>query len=245
MLPEAGYKFDLKDAGGYFFKDHMQFHEPFDVKGTEFVIERSENPHELDQINSYLPTERRVRRLSAKERADRFMGSDMTMDDFAGFSGQVLHYKWRYLGRRRVLSVVDSKGPTVAFFWPKSRVPNDVWQIRPTYAVEIVSTWHDHPYASRILFIDAETYNVAISLAFNRDGQMWRMNGLFYWLPEPGYSGSTAIETSVQRLAATTMIDRLSETTTVSRAIKPTEMPSVSVAEIKRRFSVSNLTSGR
>jgi len=245
MLPETGYKIDLNDGGDYFFKDHMLFHEPFDVKGTEFVIERASDPHELDQINSYLPNERRVRRLSAKERADRFMGTDMTMDDFEGFSGQILHYKWRYLGSRRLLAVVDSKGPTVAFFGPKSRIANDVWQLRPTYAVEIVSIWQDHPYSSRILFIDAETYNVTNNIAFNRDNQMWRMNGLFYWLPEPGDNGSPEIETSLQRLAATTMIDRLSGTATVSRMIMPTKMPSVSVAEVKRRFSVSALTSGR
>lgn len=245
MLPETGYKMDLDDGGGYFYKDHLLFHEPFDVKGTEFVIERPTDPHELDQINSYLPTERRVRRLSAKERADRFMGTDMTMDDFEGFSGQILHYKWRYLGSRQLLAVVDSKGPTVAFFGPKSRVANDVWQLRPTYAVEIVPTWQDHPYASRILFFDAETYNVINNFAFNRDNQMWRMNGVFYWFPEPDDSGSAKIETSLQRLAATTMIDRLSGTATVSRMIKPTKMPSVSVAEIKRRFSVSALTSGR
>ena len=244
MLPEAGYKIDIEDAGGYLYKDHMRFNEPFDVKGTEFVIERAQDPHEPDQINSYLPSERRVRRLSAKERADRFMGADMTMDDFEGFSGQGLHYKWRYLGRRQVLAVADSKGPTLAFFGPKSRVPDDVWQIRPTYAVEIVSTWDGHPYSSKILFVDTETYNVTVGMAFNRDGQLWRIVSPLYWLPEPEASGSAAIETSVQRWAATVAIDRLADTATISRATKPTEMPTMSVAQIKRRFSVSNLTSG-
>jgi hypothetical protein len=230
MLPDAGYRIDLGDEGRYLYKDHMRFSEPFDVKGTEFVIERAEDPHESDQINSYLPSQRRVRRLSAKERADRFMGSDMTMDDFEGFSGQVLHYTWRYLGRRQVLSVVDSKGPTVEFFGPRSRVPDDVWQIRLTYAVEIVSTWDGHPYASKILFIDAESYNVSS----------------LYWLPEPEPNAdrSASMGTSVQRWAASIAIDRLADTATISRARNPTEMPTMSVAKIKRRFSVSNLTGG-
>lgn len=245
MLPEADYRIDLEDMGGYFYKDHMRFNEPFDVKGTEFVIERAQDPHEPDQINSYLPSERRVRRLSAKERADRFMGADMTMDDFEGFSGQVLDYEWHYLGRRQVLTVADSKGPTLEFFGPKSRVPDDVWQVRPTYAVEIVSTWEGHPYASKLLFIDTETYNVTVGLAFNREGQLWRIVSPLYWLPEPDASGSAAIETSVQRWAATVAIDRLADTATISRATEPTEMPTMSVAQIKRRFSVSNLTSGR
>ncbi len=245
MLPDAGYKIDLDDANGYLYKDHMRFSEPFDVKGTEFVIERAQDPHEADQINSYLPSERRVRRLSAKERADRFMGADMTMDDFEGFSGQVLDYKWRYLGRRQLLAVVDSKGPTLAFFGPKSRVPDDVWQIRPTYVIEIISTWEGHPYASKILFIDEETYNVTVGMAFNRDDQLWRLVSPLYWLPEPGANGTAAIETSVQRWAATVAIDFLADTSTISRALKPTEMPTMTVAQIKRRFSVSNLTGGR
>ena len=73
----------------------------------KFVIERSVVPFVEDQVNSYLPTERRVRRLSAKERADSWVGSEMTFDDFEGFSrpestffrphfGVTLDASWRH-----------------------------------------------------------------------------------------------------------------------------------------------------
>ena len=53
------------------------------------MVERSLDPTEEDQVSSYLPRERRVRRLSAEERADKFMGSNFTLDDFEAFSGRV------------------------------------------------------------------------------------------------------------------------------------------------------------
>ncbi len=62
-----------------------------------------------DQVNSYLPTERRVRRLSSRERADSWLGSEMTLDDFAGFSGRVLDYERSLLGEKSILAIADLK----------------------------------------------------------------------------------------------------------------------------------------
>ena len=38
--------------------------------------------------------------MIAKERADSFMGTDLTLDDSQGFSGRILDYTWNYLGRK-------------------------------------------------------------------------------------------------------------------------------------------------
>lgn len=245
MFPSDHYRVDVEGSDRYLFKDYMEFLEPFDVKGTQFVLERALDPTEPDQVNSYLPGERRVRRLSAEERADRFMGADLTMDDFEGFSGQVLDYAWRYLGQRRVLAVVDAGGPLVEFFGPQSRVPDDRWQLRDTHAVEIVPKWAGHPYASKILFIDAQTWNVTVALAFNRDQQMWRILSPLYHMPEPASDPEGALETSVPRWTGTIAIDRIADTATISRAEDPTRVPTMKASQIRRRFNVSNLTSGR
>ena len=245
MLPENDYRAAVDGASKYLYKDYIEFQEPFDVQGTKFVVERMLDPKEPDQVNSYMPGERRVRRLSARERADRFMGTDLTMDDFEGFSGQVLDYSWRYLGKRKMLAVADSREPLISFFGPKSRVPDEQWQVRETYAVEIVPSWDGHPYASKILFIDAQTWNVALALAFNRDKQLWRIFNINYWLPDTAKGSEPGLGDSVPHWAATVAIDALADTATVSRAIVPTELPKMKASQIRRRFSVSNLTSGR
>ena len=97
MLGDKNYRMKGADSKVHF-KELMGFLAPHNVAGTKFVIERKLDPRADDLVNIYSPTERRVRRLSAKERADSFMGTDFTLDDVEGFSGRTLDYKWSFLG---------------------------------------------------------------------------------------------------------------------------------------------------
>lgn len=244
-LGDSEYRFDVPDSDKRFFKDYIEFLDPFNVKGTKFVVERALDPGEEDQVNTYLPTERRVRRVSARERADSFMGSNSTLDDFDGFSGRVLDYTWHYLGRKRALDITDSKHETARFFGPLSRVPNDRWQLRDCYVVEVISTWAEHPYRSRVMLIDTETYDVVFSLVFNRDNQLWK-------IMDPLYKGALAadapgadIENSVSSWRGQVDIDFVANTATIVRARSETTHPTMTAAKIKRTFYVSSLTSGQ
>ncbi|MGE0487482.1 MAG: DUF1329 domain-containing protein [Gammaproteobacteria bacterium] len=243
IFPDNGYRVDASDSGERLYKDYVEFFEPFDVQGTKFVIERSLDPHEEDQVNSYLPTQRRVRRLSAEERADSFMGSDMTFDDFEGFSGRVLDYEWRYLGRKDVLGVAAARTPLARFFGPSSRVPRDRWQVRSCHVIELRPKWRDHPYASKYLFVDRETFNIVAAAAVNHAGEVWKLFTVVYYMAEP--SAAAPLETSAPIWAATIAIDRIRGTATVARAMEPTLLPTMTKREIERRFSVSSLTEGR
>lgn len=244
-LPEQGYRVNASDSSTRLFKEYAEFLEPFDVKGTKFVVERPLDATDEDQVNSYLPTQRRVRRLSAQERADSFMGSDMTMDDFEGFSGRVLDYDWTYLGHRQVLHVADGKAPVQTFYGPQSWVPKDRWQVREAFAVEITPKWARHPYASKIIFFDTETFNVTVAVACNRQGEVWRIFAPSYTLPPEAERASGAPEASVPRWLSTLVIDRIANTATVARARTPTETPTMSESAINRRFNISTLTEGR
>ena len=245
MLPDQGYRTEADDSDERLYKDHVEFVEPFDVKGTTFVIERPLDAHEEDQVNSYLPTQRRVRRLSAEERADVFMGSDMTIDDFEGYSGRVLDFEWTYLGRRDVLSVFDARSPQQQFFGPSSRVPDDRWQVRNCHVVELKPKFKGHPYSSKFIFFDVETMNAPVALAINREGQVWRMFSALYYLPKPAVSGVEALETSVPRWTATIATDRLRNTSTVSITRVGTVNPTMSKRAIEKQFNVSALGEGR
>jgi len=245
MLAGQGYKTDAADSGERLYKDHVEFLEPFEVKGTTFVIERPLDVHEEDQVNSYLPTERRVRRLSAQERADVFMGSDMTIDDFEGYSGRVLDFEWTYLGKREVLSVVNARSPVQHMFGPSSRVPADRWQIRSCHAIELKPKFAGHPYSSKIIFFDVETMNAPVAIAINRDGQVWRIFSALYYLPARVADGVEAFETSVPRWTATIATDVLKDTSTVSISHAGTINPTMTRRAIEHQFNVSTLTSGR
>ncbi|MGE0485591.1 MAG: DUF1329 domain-containing protein [Gammaproteobacteria bacterium] len=239
---DAGYRVDVPDAGKRFYKDYIEFLSPFDVAGTKFVVERSLDPHEDDQVNTYLPTERRVRRFSAKERADAFMGSDVTLDDFDGFAGRVLDYRWTLVGRRTVLDVIDAGEPLLRYGGPMSRALIDRWQLRDCYVVELHSTWEDHPYQSRLLFIDRETYDVAIALAFDRDGRLWKVFDPVYRVTRDvgGEAGAT-----VSSWRGQANLNLREPTATMVHALTDTLHPTMKPSAVKRIFSVSSLTSGK
>ncbi|HMM77473.1 MAG TPA: DUF1329 domain-containing protein [Gammaproteobacteria bacterium] len=247
MLPDKGYRSGADDADERFYKDHVEFLEPFDVKGTMFVMERPLDAHEEDQVNSYLPTQRRVRRLSAQERADVYMGTDMTLDDFEAFSGRVLDFEWTYLGKREVLTVASGRSPNAVYFGPGSRVPDDRWQVRNCYAVELKPRFKGHPYSSKIIFFDVETLNSPVAIAFNRDGQVWRIFSALYYKPPQAPDGVAALETSVQRWMGTIATDVLKNTSTVSVSLAEggSYTPTLTDRQIEKQFNVSALGEGR
>ncbi len=244
MLADNNYRVDATDSDTRLFKDFMEFLDPFNVKGTKFVVERMLDQHADDQVNSYFPTERRVRRISAQERSDRFMGATGTLDDFEGFSGRVLDYKWSYLGQKPILYVADTKHELQQTFGPQSRLTDDRWQVRNCHVVEVRSVWEGHPYRSRVLFLDAQTFSVALSLIFNHDNVLWKTFQPTYRGPRPVEGAEASLETSIQSWRAQMYIDRLENTSTVVRALTETVHPTMTTAEIKRIFSVSSLTSG-
>lgn len=244
-LGDQGYRMDVPDSDTRYFKDYISFIAPFDVKGTSFVVERYLDPNADDQVNIYSPTERRVRRFSAKERADSFMGSEGTMDDFEGFSGRVLDYSWTYLGDRELLYVADSKEGVPQSFGPYSRLPYDRWQVRRCHVVEVKSIWDAHPYGSRLLFIDAQTYSIALSLVIDHDGMLWKTFQSVYRGPIAQSNAEAPMGETVQGWRAQMNIDRKTNNSTVVQSLTPTLHPALKPSQIKRVFSVSNLTSGR
>jgi len=245
MLHAQNYQVEVSDSDTRFFKDYIAFLAPFNIKGTRFVVERMLDPHADDQVNTYLPTERRVRRFSAQERADSFMGSDGTLDDFEGFSGRVLDYKWHYLGQKKILFIADTKDAIQSVYGPSSRVPHDRWQVRNCYVVELISVWEGHPYKSRVLFLDAQTHGVALSLVFNHDNLLWKTLLTSYRAPQMESGEKRSLETSVPSWRTQIYIDRVGNKATIVRAKTDTLHPTMSKSKIKRIFSVSSLTAGQ
>ena len=244
-MADNGYRADADDVETRLHKDYVEFLEPTDVKGTKFVVERMLNALEEDQVNSYLPTQRRVRRLSAQERADTYMGSDMTLDDFESFSGRVLDYDWKLLGEHAVLAVFDSRTPLSVYFGPQSRVPLDRWQVRDCWVVEVRPKWSEHPYSSKILFVDKQSFNIPMGIAFNRKEEAWRLFGVIYHVPQQKSGERESMETSVPLWVGTIATDVLANTSTVSVSNQATTTPSMSRRAIKRRFDHSSLGEGR
>jgi len=245
MLSKQDYRVDTPHSDTRFYKDYIGFLEPFNVKGTSFIVERMLDPHADDQVNTYLPTERRVRRFSAKERADSFMGSNATLDDIEGFSGRVLDHTWALLGEKRLLAVVDGKNPHIQTYGPFSRVPDDRWQFRDCYVVEVHSIWDEHPYGSRIMFIDKQTFNIPLVLVIDRGGRLFKIMQSTFQRPNQQGERASSMEHSVPIWQSSIYINVLTNTSNVYKTVDEAIFPKMGPKPIKRLFSVSSLSEGK
>jgi Protein of unknown function (DUF1329) len=150
--------------------------EPFDLKGVGETTIRYLSPDRQDDTWLYLPSLRRVRRLSSAQRSDALFGQDIDADSFGGYAGQIAWFDWKYLGEREILASFHAEA------FPVKYCPGagdfafcDVWEKRKAYVVEGVPKMPQYAYGKRLIFIDKETYLIPFSDIFDRSGQLWKV----------------------------------------------------------------------
>lgn len=243
QYPDNDYRMDVSGSDELLFKEYIEMLSPFDIAGLKIVIERPLDQSQGDQVNSYLPTERRVRRLSAKERADSWIGTNWTLDDFEGYSGLVMDNTWRFLGQKVIAHVFSSKHEQAQFHGPMSTIPLDRWQLRPGYVVEAIPRWDGHSYGRRVLFVDAESYTVMLVAVFDRNDELLKVMTTVYEFSDELEAPEPALSTP--RWRASIVVNAQNGSANIARGSKPTEFVDVKPSLVRKLFSVSNLGSGR
>ena len=163
------------DSAQFLWKEFSGFFSPYDVRGQVFITYRYADPHRADDAWAYDPQSRRVRRVSVEVKSDSVEGTDTTQEDFYTFSGRELHWHWKFLGWKDLLAVLDSRDDYAHLFGPNGEIPNDRWSVRRFAVVERTPTETHHPYSSVLMFWDAENWHPWMSMAFNREGKLWKL----------------------------------------------------------------------
>jgi hypothetical protein len=150
--------------------------EPFDLKGVGSTSIRYIDPNRQDDTWLYLPSLRRVRRLSSAQRSDALFGQDTDVDSYGGYAGQIAWMNWRFLGETTILAPFHAAHYPVQ--WCKG--PGDFafcddWEPRDAYVVEGTSKLPQYAYGKRLLFIDKDTYLVGFSDIADPQGQLWKV----------------------------------------------------------------------
>ena len=165
----------MANAKDFEFKDFIGFFEPFDIRGSAFIVYRYADPHRADDAWAYIPSLRHVRRISAESKSDSVLGTDYTLEDFYSFSGRTLEWTWRFLGWRDLLGVLDSKWEYAHFYGPNGVIPDDAWSVRRYAVVERKPKLANHPYSSVLVFWDAENWYPSYTIIFDRQGNVWKL----------------------------------------------------------------------
>jgi len=110
--------------------------------------------------------------------------------------------------------------------------------------VEHRPKWTGHPISSKIMFVDEETYNVVLALIFDHDDALWKSIVMMY--RRPGDAADQSLpENTLSYWSASVAVNYKENDASVTRAIEPVTFPKFEATQIRRMFSVSNLTGGR
>lgn len=160
---------------------------PFDAKGITLLSYRyksADGPRaeaRNDDTWVYVPSLRRVRRISTAQRTDAVSGTDFTFDDFNGFFGIPTQYEWDCLETVEVLAPMNSQVKAYPYTRDHNFGPyglsfaDDRWELRKAFRIRFRPKNSDHPYSSKVMYIDINTAEPLYSFAFDQKEELWKI----------------------------------------------------------------------
>ncbi len=160
---------------------------PFDARGIMLISYRYKSTDQPrteaknDDTWVYVPTLRRVRRISSAQRTDAVSGTDFTFDDLGSFAGIVPQYEWECVGERLILAPTNTKVKGYPYekdhnFGPYGlSYADDRWELRDTVIVRMKPKNPDHPYHHKDIYLDKQTLDAHYSFAYDQKEELWKI----------------------------------------------------------------------
>src|SRR5689334_17449406 len=183
--------------------------EPFDLKGVGFTYYRYFDPAKQDDSWLYLPSLRRVRRLSTAQRSDALFGQDTDQDSYGGYAGALAWMDWKFLGEKEALGAFHSEHFPVK--WAEGAADfafDDKWEKRNVYVVEGTSKLPQYAFSKRVLYMDKDVYAITYSDMYDRAGELWKIwVNNFSWRKEAFPGSKVKYEEDTPFPSAAVMVD--------------------------------------
>jgi hypothetical protein len=226
--------------------------DPGDVAKTKLLIFYNSDDTQAEQGWMYVPLLRRVRRVATTARTDSFLGSDITIEDFLGYSGRIMDMDWEFKGttytllpmytredivpstrkaRKQDYNFVDFHGHSGCF-------PNITWQLRKSYILEGRPKRSDHPIGRRYFYIDAQTMFPIFGKVYDKADVLWKY--LIGGLAHPDTHIENNRGSGVPMIDSSSVIDVQNKHCTTIQLMTLTNLKSVKRAE----FDPSSLNVG-
>ncbi len=152
---------------------------PRDIRGTAVLKYSYEDVNKYDQTMMYVPSLRRVRKMSATDTQDPINGQDLTYDDQDGFCQKIsptrYPYKMELISElREYLLPVSIDGTEYIDSRDNYTQKNVMMERRPMYAVKMIQQDPNYVYSKRHIYIDAETYLSTQYYFYDQKGRLYR-----------------------------------------------------------------------
>lgn len=254
-LPNDGYM--LNGGKGFAkntaFREYTGFTSPFDIAGTAFLILRYNDPRKTDDSWAYIPSLRRVRRISVEVKSDSLLGTDHTLEDFYGFNGRVMEHDWQYVGTARILCVMRSRYTDTVFYGPNGWAPLDDHALRLVDVMRQTPKSSSHPYSTKFIYVDRDSGESCYANSFDQSGQIWKVWQIQKsWSEDPQYQGNqakfgapaTVPGTRKASFQSINVIDLQNNRGTLVPC-RGQSFPNTPFKKVKRTHDVNYLTEGR
>lgn len=159
-------------------KQYSVFDFPFDVRGLGQLIVRYKDTTKQDDLWMYIPTMRRVRRMSAGQRCDSMAGTDITWDDVRGYCGNMMENTYNFVAKKDMYLSCHIVEPTDGMpCYPKVQsaqfdlIP---YEKRQAYIIEAIPKNPKYIYSKRTWYIDEYTWSMLSSEMYDRKGKLWK-----------------------------------------------------------------------
>lgn len=200
LLPESP---DLVKGTDVEWAEFIEVNDPFDLRGTMFLLYRYTDPNKEDDTWAYIPSLRRVRRIATTQKSDSLLGTEFSFEDFYLFAGYVLDQEWAFGGESTQLAPLSSRRACYpsnlggdfaqrkeglirlasreewdACRWgPYGALPfvDERWEKRTVFQLEDVPKQKGHPYSRRTIWYDKETMWALYSIAYDRAGDPYKI----------------------------------------------------------------------
>jgi len=151
--------------------------EPFDLKGVGGISYRYRDMMRQDDTWLYLPTLRRVRRMSSAQRSDALFGQDIDVDSYGGYAGQIPWFEWKLLGEKPMLASLHGvRLPPEPCTKDGGMTFCENWEMRPSvYVIEGTPKLPNYAYSKRVIFVDKETSFIVYSDLYDHAGELWKV----------------------------------------------------------------------
>ncbi len=151
--------------------------EPFDLKGIGGINYRYLDKGRMDDLWLYLPSLRRVRRLSSAQRSEALFGQDTDVDSYGGYSGQVPWFNWKYLGKKPMFASLHGQSlPPKPCKGDGGMTFCEQWERRPEVVIiEGTPKAAQYAFSKRVIFMDTETFFIIYSDLYDRRGELWKV----------------------------------------------------------------------
>lgn len=237
------------------FREYTGFTSPFDIAGTAFLILRYDDPRKADDSWAYIPSLRRVRRISVEVKSDSLLGTDHTLEDFYGFNGRPMEHDWEYVGTSRILVVARSRNTNAVYYGPNGWAVKDDYALRLTDVMRQIPKSDAHPYSEKFIHVDRQSGESYYANSFDQAGELWKVWQLTkVWSEDPviqeapeatKFNGlETPAGTRFQLFQSINVIDLQNDRGTLVPC-RGVSADNTTLKEAKRLLDVNYLTEGR